>query len=216
MKKTNLIDSPSVRDWVLNILSWDGKMEEIDGEIDGIVRRAFFETYELNSWDETDELSSVIATVMDIDRKCQTNKIFWDTPIFVVGDLEVRYTSPCREFKFGCILVNDRKGGMVGNWSELTEGWNKHGLNPDELSEQMWTIIGKYYQESLDRVVKDTVNDYDAYGPGTFNVGNIQVPYMVLNKELEDVFNSFKVEYDEKTGFATAVTIFKTETRTHF
>lgn len=216
MKKTSIMDSPSVGDWVLNILSWDGKMEEIDGEIDGIVRRTFFEVYELGNWDETDELSSVIATVMDIDRKCQTNKIFYDTPIFVVGDLEVRYTSPCREFKFGCILVNEQDGGMVGNWSELTEGWDDCGLNTDELSAQMWTIIGKYYQEALDRVVKDTVNDYDAYGPGTFNVGNIQVPYMVLKRELEDVFNSFKVEYDEKTGFATAVTIFKTETRTHF
>lgn len=216
MKKTSIMDSPSVGDWVLNLLSWDGKMEEIDGEIDGIVRRTFFEEYELGSWDKTDELSSVIATVMDIDRKCQTNKIFYDTPIFVVGDLEVRYTSPCREFKFGCILVNEQNGGMIGNWSELTEGWDDCGLNTDELSAQMWTIIGKYYQEALDRVVKDTVNDYDAYGPGTFNVGNIQVPYMVLKRELEDVFNSFKVEYDEKTGFATAVTIFKTETRTHF
>lgn len=210
------MDSPSVGDWVLNLLSWDGKMEEIDGEIDGIVRRAFFETYELGNWDETDELSSVIATVMDIDIKCQANKIFWDTPIFVVGDLEVRYTSPCREFETGCILVNEQNGGMVGNWSELSEGWDECGLNPDELSAQMWTIIGKYYQEALDRVVKDTVADYDNYGPGTFNVGNIQVPYMVLKRELEDVFNLFKVEYDEKTGFATAVTVFKAETRKHF
>lgn len=211
------MDNPSVGGWILNLLSWDGKMEEIDGEVDAIARRAFFEENELDSWDKTDELSSVIATVMDIDRRCQTNKIFWDTPIFVVGDLEVRYTSPCREFKSGCILVNKKDGGMVGNWSELTEGWDDYcGLNPDELSAQMWTIIEKYYQKELDRVVNDMVADYDSYGPSTFKVGNIQVPYLVLNRELEDVFNSFKVEYDEKTGFATAVTIFKTETRPHF
>lgn len=71
-------------------------------------------------------------------------------------------------------------------------------------------------KEAVDRVVNDMVADYDHYGPATFNVGNIQVPYMALKRELEDVFNSFTVEYDEKTGFATAVTIFNTETRPHF
>lgn len=194
---------------------WSERMEEIDGKVDAIARRSFFEENELDSWDETDELSSVIATVMEIDRTCQTNKIFYDTPIFTVGNLEVRYTSPCREFETGCILVNQKDGGMVGNWSELTEGWDECGLNPDELSAQMWTIIKKYYQKELDRVVKDMVADYESYGPGKFNVGNIQVPYKVLNRGLEDVLNSFRVEYDE-TGFATAVTIFETETRPHF
>lgn len=209
------MDSPSVMDWVLNLFAWDGKMKEVDGEIDGIVRRAFFQTYELNSWDETDELSSVIATVMDIDRRCKTNKIFYDTPIFVVGDLEVRYTSPCKEFKFGCIKVS-YNDNILGNWFELTEGYNKCGFNPDKLSAQMWGIIKKYYQKDLDRVVNDVVADYDAYGPGTFYQNNCQVPYVVLQQELEDVFNSFMVEYDEKTGYTTAVTIFKTETRKHF
>lgn len=144
MKKTSIMDNPSVGGWILNILSWDGKMKEVDGEVDAIARRAFFKEYELGKWDETDELSSVIATVMDIDRRCQTNKIFWDTPIYTVGDLEVRYTSPCNEFEFGCILVTDQNGGMVGNWSELTEGWDECGLNTDELSAQMRDIIGKY------------------------------------------------------------------------
>ena len=92
MKKTSIMDNPSVGGWILNLLSWDGKMEEIDGEVDAIARRAFFEENELDSWDKTDELSSVIATVMDIDRRCQTNKIFWDTPIFVV-DIPVRAES---------------------------------------------------------------------------------------------------------------------------
>lgn len=124
----------------------ESKMEEIDGEVDAIARRKFFETFKLGYWDETSELASVIATVMDIDRRCQTNKIFWDTPIFTVGDLEVRYTSPCREFETGCILVNERKGGMIGNWSELTEGSDDCELNIDELSVQMLDIIGKYFE----------------------------------------------------------------------
>lgn len=77
----------------------------------------------------------------------------------------------------------------------------------------MGNVVSK---EAVDRVVNDMVADYDHYGPATFNIGNIQVPYMALKRELEDVFNSFAVEYDEKTGFATAVTIFETETRPHF
>lgn len=145
------VTNETVKGWIARELEkeekdMDSKMEEIDGEVDAIARRKFFETFELGYWDETSELASIIANVMDIDRRCQSNKIFWDTPIFTVGDLEVRYTSPCREFETGCILVNERKGGMIGNWSELTEGSEDCKLNIDELSAQMLDIIGKYFE----------------------------------------------------------------------
>lgn len=216
---TNFNENPMLQEWIDQILTWSERMEEVNGEVDAIARRDFFEEYELDSWCETDELSSVIATVMAVDSRCTSSKIFWDTVIFMVGDVEVRYTSPCERFPEGCIHAV-RNNCWIGEYYDLTEGYDDCGLNTDELSVLMWNTIKEYYEKDLDKVVRDVVADYDSYGPGTFKVScsdyGIRVPYVLLNKELEDVFNSFRVEYDEKTGCATAVTIFETETRKHF